>query len=104
MPINVAKGTEQEIEAKVRSGEYESADEVVREGLELINAREELRKAIDEGAAQLDRGEGIPGEQVFDDLRKRSQELRSKAQMGSYVLAPLARQGYADGGRSLHAA
>lgn len=79
MPLNVAKETEQEIEAKVRTGKYNSADEVIREGLDLINAREEFRKAIDEGAAQLDRGEGIPGEQVFEDLRKRSQELRSKA-------------------------
>jgi antitoxin ParD1/3/4 len=79
MPLNIAKETEQEIEAKVQSGAYRPADEVVREGLELINAREELRKAIDEGAAQLDRGEGIPGEQVFEDLRRRSQELRSKA-------------------------
>jgi antitoxin ParD1/3/4 len=79
MPLNLSKETEQEVEATIRSGAFHSADEVIREGLELIKAREELRAAIAEGAAQLDRGEGIPGEQVFEDLRRRSQELRSKA-------------------------
>jgi antitoxin ParD1/3/4 len=67
------------VDAKVRSGAYQSAEDVVREGLGLINAREELRQAIAAGAAQLDRGQGIPGEQVFEELRTRSQELRSKA-------------------------
>jgi len=79
MPLSLSKETEQEVEAKVRSGAYRSADEVIREGLELIDAREELRKAIADGAAQLDRGEGIPGEQVFEELRTRSRKLRSKA-------------------------
>ena len=30
--------------------------------------RQELRHKIAEGLAQLDRGEGIPGEQVFAEL------------------------------------
>ena len=79
MAIHLNRELEAEIDAKVRSGAYRSADDVVREGLGLINAREELRQAIAAGAAQLDRGEGIPGEEVFEELRTRSQELRSKA-------------------------
>lgn len=79
MAIQLNQELEAEIDAKVRSGAYRSAEDVIREGLELIDAREELRQAIAQGAAQLDRGEGIPGEQVFEDLRSRSQELRSKA-------------------------
>ena len=78
MAIQLNKDLEAEIDTKVRSGAYRSADDVIREGLELINARDELRQAIAAGAAQLDRGEGIPGEQVFEELRARSQELRSK--------------------------
>lgn len=79
MAIHLNEELEAEIDAKVRSGAYRSADDVVREGLGLIDAREELRQAIAAGAAQLDRGEGIPGEQVFEELRARSREIRSKA-------------------------
>ncbi len=79
MAIHLDKELEAEIDAKVRSGAYRSADDVIREGLGLIDAREELRQAIAAGAAQLDRGEGIPGEQVFEELRARSREVRSKA-------------------------
>jgi antitoxin ParD1/3/4 len=79
MAIHLNKDLEAEIDRRVRSGAYRSADDLIREGLELINAREELRQAIAAGAAQLDRGEGIPGEQVFEELRARSRELRSKA-------------------------
>ena len=78
MAIHIKRELEAEIDAKVRSGADRSADDVIREGLGLINAREELRQAIAAGAAQLDCGEGIPGEQVFEELRTRSQELRSK--------------------------
>jgi len=78
MSIHLSRELEAEIDAKVRSGAYRSADDVVREGLGLIDAREELRQAIAAGAAQLDRGEGISGEQVFEELRARSQELRSR--------------------------
>lgn len=78
MAIYLNEELESEIAAKVRSGAYRSADDVIREGLDLINAREELRQAIAAGAAQLDRREGIPGEQAFEGLCARSQEIRSK--------------------------
>ena len=35
-----------------------------------------LRKQIALGLAQLDGGEGIPGEKVFEELRKKSQRPR----------------------------
>ena len=38
--------------------------------------RELLNQQIDEGLAQLDRGEGIPGEQVFQALWEKSQKRR----------------------------
>ena len=63
------------VQQKVDSGDYASASEVVREALQLLDAYDELQKRrvedlgrkIDEGIAQLDRGEGIPGE----DSRRR---------------------------------
>jgi antitoxin ParD1/3/4 len=58
------------IKRKVDSGDYASASDVVREALQLLDAYDELQKRrvedlarkIDEGTAQLDRGEGIDGE------------------------------------------
>ncbi len=68
MPLNVAKDTEREIKAKVRSGAYHSADEVIRDALRLLGERdrlyalrlEELRGEVKQGLDQLDRGEGRP--------------------------------------------
>ena len=53
------------IEGKVKSGQYHSASEVVREALRLLKERdvlqevriEELRKQVREGFAQIERGD-----------------------------------------------
>lgn len=65
------------IAEKVRKGMYHSASEVVREALRLLQERDEvdrlrrdlIRRQVAEGLEQLDRGEGIPGEQVFAEIR-----------------------------------
>jgi antitoxin ParD1/3/4 len=68
----------------VASGRYGSAAEVVLEGLALVRERELLRKAgqdwlkreVQIGIDQADRGELIPAEEVFSSLRA---ELEAKA-------------------------
>jgi putative addiction module CopG family antidote len=74
MPLQVTKEIEQEIEDKVRSGAYESADELIREGLALIEAREAFRRAVAEGQAELDRGEYV----IREDSRQRMAELADR--------------------------
>ena len=76
MNVSLTPKREQFVNEKVQRGRYNSASEVVREALRLLEEHEqirdlqiqELRKKIAEGLNQLDRGEGISGEQVFAEL------------------------------------
>jgi antitoxin ParD1/3/4 len=77
MNISLTPELERRISEKVDSGLYSTASEVVREALrrlfeseaerDRLKARfeEEVRDAIE----QLDRGEGLDGEAVFEELR-----------------------------------
>lgn len=88
MNVSLTPELETLVQQKVRSGLYSSASEVVREALRLLNDRdttrqqrlEELRREIKVGLDQLDCGEGIPGEQVFAELKQRSQAHRGSSQ------------------------
>jgi antitoxin ParD1/3/4 len=63
------------IQQRLHSGAFESVEDVLFDALEiqrereswLLENKEAINSKIERGLAQLDRGEGIPG----DDLRKR---------------------------------
>jgi antitoxin ParD1/3/4 len=65
MNVSLTKDLEELISRKVKSGLYQTASEVVREGLRLLDERDRLyqlrlknlRKEIRAGVDQLDRGE-----------------------------------------------
>ena len=86
MNVSLTPELEELVSEKVRSGRYNSASEVVREALRLLEEQdqlralrlEEIRKKIAEGLDALDRGEGIDGEEAFDRLRKKSEARRRK--------------------------
>jgi antitoxin ParD1/3/4 len=73
-PITVTLGKMQErVEARVKSGEYSSASEVIRAGLRALDLEEEVlrevwRRKIEE--AYDDPRPSIPSEDVFRELRE----------------------------------
>jgi antitoxin ParD1/3/4 len=75
MNVSLGEKWEQFVEGKVRSGDFQTASEVLREGLRLLE-KEELLKRISVGslpeleakllqaAESLDVGKGVDGEEV----------------------------------------
>jgi antitoxin ParD1/3/4 len=80
--ISLTPQLESFINARVASGRYQSASEVVREGLRLLHEREErrqaaleeLRQSIAVGLEEARRGELLDGEQVMEELIQRHQD------------------------------
>ena len=70
------------IQHEVASGNYPSPEEVISDGLRLLRERKlyELRRDIDAGLAQLERGESIELEddealrEFFEDIKRRGRE------------------------------
>lgn len=88
--MNVSLGLqwEQFVNEKVESGRYQSASEVLRDGLRLLEQREkalrrmspqtteELEEMLEVGIKELDAGKGIPGDVALKDLRERAADRR----------------------------
>ncbi|MCP3960282.1 MAG: type II toxin-antitoxin system ParD family antitoxin [bacterium] len=87
MNVKLSGDAERFVRREVTSGRYESAQEVIRDSLRLLQEREVLEERrrerlgeqIEVGLAQLNRGEGIPGKQVFEALRDKSRRRRHRA-------------------------
>lgn len=62
------------IKNRIEKGRFDNASEAVRAGLRLLEAEETklevLRAKLTEGAAQIDAGQGIDGENFMNDLIK----------------------------------
>ena len=85
MTLQLGSDTEARIHERIKSGKYATPNDVVLAGLELLEQREqthatdmeELRKKIQHGIDQLDRGEGFDGETVMAELLANLEESRA---------------------------
>jgi antitoxin ParD1/3/4 len=71
------------IQQEILTGKYSSPEEAIEAALNLLKSKRstdrlatELRDKIDSAAAQLDRGEGLNGEDVLAGLRAKLQSAR----------------------------
>lgn len=84
MNVSLTPELEKLVESKVQSGRYQSASEVIREGLRLLDDQdrlraaqlEEVRRKIQIGIDQLDGGEGIDGGTILAELKRKGAALR----------------------------
>lgn len=76
MNVSLKADWEKFVDAKVASGEYETASEVIRDALRLLKREDDKRQAMLEairseikaGVDDLRQGNGRPANQVFADL------------------------------------
>jgi antitoxin ParD1/3/4 len=79
MNVSLTPELEQIINAKVQSGLYNSASEVVREGIRLLQQRDEihknkleaLRRDIEEGVKASEEGRVRDGREVMAEMKTR---------------------------------
>jgi antitoxin ParD1/3/4 len=84
--VSLTPHLERFVNSRVSSGRYQSASEVVREGLRLLEERETakevllrgLRDKIALGLEQARHGELLDGEQVFEELGQRTRNPKRR--------------------------
>ena len=86
MNVSLTPELEQFVQSKVENGRYNSASEVVREALRLLEEHEKARttqldefnKELGRRLASLDRGENVDPETVRTRLQRRSRDRRQR--------------------------
>ena len=86
MNVSLTPELERLVNLKVQSGRYNSASEVVREALRMMEARDqlqalhrdEIRKKIAAGMTSLRAGKGVDGEAFLAELDAELAELEGR--------------------------
>lgn len=80
MSSDISPANEQFIQDALADGAYETRGQLIDEALELLKRRADVRQKIQAGIDQLDRGEGIPAEEVWADLEEEVKAIERESQ------------------------
>jgi antitoxin ParD1/3/4 len=86
MSIVLTPEQEQFIREQMALGRFKSPDEVLTQAFKLLDQKyqeyeswmETVRQQVDEAAAELDRGEGIPLETVMEQLQNKFRQAKGQ--------------------------
>ncbi len=67
------------LEAAVASGAYPSVADALDEAVTLLRRRDGLTAELNQAAAELDAGKGMPAEDVFQRLEEKARVLDEQA-------------------------
>jgi len=82
MNVSLTPELERFVDQKVKQGLYNSASEVVRDGLRMLTERDQerkakldaLRHAVAKGTTQIQEGKGVSGKAAFAKVRARRKQ------------------------------
>lgn len=85
MNVSLTPALERFVSKRVKSGRYQSASEVVREALRLMERQEaernsalkEVREKVAAGLRQASRGETVDADEAFKRLRRNSTKFKA---------------------------
>ena len=82
--VDLGRQLEKFVDSLVSSGRYNSKSEVLREGLRLLQEREQrleaLNRSLDRGLADAKAGRVKPAEEVFDRLEAKYRQMARSRQ------------------------
>ena len=79
MSIDLSPENSRYIARLVETGAYANEAQALDEAVLLLRKRDELRADVQAGIDQADRGELLPGEEVFKRLEERADQIERSA-------------------------
>jgi Arc/MetJ-type ribon-helix-helix transcriptional regulator len=72
MAISITPELEHVVQGIYAGGQYASETDVIATALYLLQQRDQLRRELQKGCEELDRGERVDADEFFNDLRRYS--------------------------------
>jgi len=78
MSVEITPELEGLVQSIFQTGNYPDENAVLGEALRLLEKRERLRREVNAGIRQLEQGQGIDGEEVFERLEGKARAIEGR--------------------------